>query len=315
MKIVVLDGNALNPGDLSWNNIKALGEVIVYERTLYNQIIDRAKDAEIVLTNKCVMDKTVLESLPNLKFIGVQATGYNVIDIKTASKQGIIVTNVPAYSTEAVAQMVFAHILNFTRRVSDHASEVREGVWAEKPDFVYWTYPQKDLDGKILGIIGYGNIGKSVARIGSAFGMSIMVNTRRELNLSWIEQVDREAVLENSDFLVLCCPATSDTERMINKKSLARMKRNSYLINTARGQLIDENDLADALKEGIISGAGLDVLTDEPPLNDNPLTKCSNCFITPHNGWATLGSRKRLIAVLEENIKAYLEGKPVNVVS
>lgn len=315
MKIVVLDGNALNPGDLSWDNIEKLGELTVFDRTPYDKIIERAKDAEIVLTNKCIMDKSILNSLPNLKFIGVQATGYNVVDVNFAASKGIIVSNVPAYSTEAVAQMVFAHILNFTRRVAEHAYEVRNGDWAAKPDFAYWTYPQEDLDGKVLGIIGYGNIGKAVARIGSAFGMNIMVDTRRELNIDWIEQLNRETVMENADFLVLCCPATEETEKMINKGSLSLMKKSALLINTARGQLIDENDLAEALNNNVIAGAGLDVLTQEPPEANNPLTKLQNCFITPHNGWATLGARKRLMKVLEDNIKAFQSGNSINVVS
>ncbi len=315
MKIVVLDGNALNPGDMSWDAIEKLGDLTVYDRTPSEQIIERAQGAEIVLTNKCVLDKSIIESLPELKFIGVQATGYNVIDTEAATKNGIIVSNVPAYSTEAVAQMVFAHILNLTRRVSDHASEVRKGEWASKPDFVYWNYPQEDLDGKVLGIIGYGNIGKAVARIGSAFKMNIMVDTRRELEIDWIEQLDRETLMENADFLVLCCPATAETEKMINKKSLSIMKKTAILINTARGQLIDEDALADALQDGVIAGAGLDVLTEEPPSKNNPLTKLPNCFITPHNGWATLGARKRLMSVLAENIKAFQVGNPVNVVS
>lgn len=315
MKIVVLDGNALNPGDLSWDNIKELGDLTVFERTPYNKIIERAKDAEIVLTNKCVIDENIISSLPNLKFIGVQATGYNVIDVKYAASKGIIVSNVPAYSTEAVAQMVFAHILNFTRRVSDHAKEVRNGDWATKPDFVYWTFPQEDLDGKVLGIIGYGSIGKAVARIGSAFGMNVMVDTRRELDIDWIEQLNRETVMENADYLVLCCPATAETENMINKESLTLMKKSAILINTARGQLINEKDLAEALKNNVIAGAGLDVLTQEPPEENNPLTGLANCFITPHNGWATLGARKRLMSVLVDNIKAFQSGKSINVVN
>lgn len=315
MKIVILDGNALNPGDLSWETIEQLGELTVYERTPAKLIVERAKDAEIVLTNKCVLDKEVIESLSKLKFIGVQATGYNVIDVDAAAKNGVIVSNVPAYSTEAVAQMVFAHILNFTRRVSDHANEVRKGEWANKPDFAYWTYPQEDLDGKVLGIIGYGSIGKAVARIGSAFGMNIMVDTRRELDIDWIEQVDRETLLENADYLALCCPATSETEKMINKETLSQMKKSAFLVNTGRGQLVNEAELADALSNGVIAGAGLDVLTDEPPQANNPLTKLTNCFITPHNGWATLGARKRLMGVLEQNIKAFQAGEPINVVS
>lgn len=315
MKIVVLDGNALNPGDLSWSSIEVFGELTVYDRTSYDMIIDRAYDAEIVLTNKCVMDKDIIDALPNLRYIGVQATGYNIIDVECASMNNIIVTNVPAYSTEAVAQMVFAHILNFTRRVADHAKEVRKGEWASKPDFAYWTYPQEDLDGKNLGIIGYGNIGKAVARIGAAFGMNILVDTRRELDVPWLEQMDRETVMENADYLALCCPATAETEELINKKSLALMKNSAILINTGRGQLVNEEDLAEALSNGVIAGAGLDVLTQEPPEAGNPLTKLDNCFITPHNGWATLGARKRLMNVLADNILAYRNGRPINVVS
>jgi glycerate dehydrogenase len=316
MKIVILDGYTLNPGDLSWEGIAELGDCTVYERTAPDKIIERAKDADAVFTNKVVLNGEIVSQLPNLKFIGVLATGYNVVDIRAAKKAGICVTNIPAYSTVSVAQMVFSHILNFAQNVSVHAASVAAGDWQKNADFAYWKTPQTELTGKTLGIIGFGQIGQAVAKIGLAFGMKIIFNNRSKKNTA-IEatQVELETLLSSSDFISINCPLTDENSGFINKTTISKMKPSAFLINTGRGPLINERDLADALNRGKIAGAGLDVLSVEPAAADNPLTTAKNCYITPHIAWATFEARTRLMNIAIANLKAFIAGKPQNVVS
>ena len=315
MKIVVLDGYTLNPGDLSWETIRSLGLCTVFDRTLPDQTIERAKTADAVFTNKVVLDKAIIDQLPDLKFIGVLATGYNVVDIAAAKEAGIVVTNIPAYSTASVAQMVFSHILNFAQNVSVHAKSVSAGDWANSIDFTFRETPQMELAGKTLGIIGFGQIGQAVAKIGIAFGMNVVFNNRSEKHVDFeATQVELNRLLETSDFVSINCPLTAENERFINKSTIAKMKSSAFLINTGRGPLIDEQDLADALNNGEIAGAGLDVLSTEPPKADNPLPKAKNCYITPHIAWATVEARKRLMKIAADNLKSFVEGNPQNVV-
>lgn len=317
MKIVVLDGHTLNPGDLSWEAMQQLGELTVYDRSPKASVIGRAKEAEVIFTNKVILTREELQQLPRLKFIGVLATGYNVVDPEAAREAGIIVTNIPAYSTDSVAQLVFAHILHWANRVGLHAEEVRDGKWTGYRDFMYTTTPQLELAGKKLGIIGFGRIGQAVARIGSAFGMKVMFHNRSVKSgfpEEW-EQKDLETVFRESDYLSVNCPLTEDNREFINKELMALMKPTAFLINTARGALVKEQELADALNSGIIAGAGLDVLALEPAREGNPLLTAKNCFITPHIAWATLEARTRLMQTAVHNLKAFLEGRPVNVVN
>jgi len=316
MKIVVLDGYTLNPGDLSWDGLKKFGECIVYERTPLELVVERAKNADAVFTNKVVLDKTIIEQLPELKFIGVLATGYNVVDIEVASNAGIVVTNIPAYSTNSVAQMVFSHILNFSQNVSVHAKSVTAGDWTNSVDFTYRKTPQMELFGKTLGVIGFGQIGQAVAKIGLAFGMKVVYNNRSKKNVNIdASQVDLDTLLSVSDFVSINCPLTNENEKFINQSTIGKMKPTAFLVNTGRGPLINEQDLADALNNGIIAGAGLDVLSTEPPKPDNPLPKANNCYITPHIAWATFEARSRLMEIATENLKKFIEGQPQNVVS
>jgi glycerate dehydrogenase len=316
MNIVILDGYALNPGDLSWEGIKNPGNFTLYDRTPAELTVERANDAEVVITNKVVLDQKIINQLPKLKYIGVLATGYNVVDIVAAQKAGITVTNIPAYSTASVAQMVFSHILNFTQNVSVHAASVSAGDWAKSIDFSYWKTPQTELAGKTLGIIGFGQIGQAVAKIGLALGMKIIYNNRstKETGLD-AQQVDIDILLSESDFISINCPLTEENAGFINKSTLEKMKPTSFLVNTGRGPLINEQDLADALNSGKIAGAGLDVLSVEPATKNNPLPKAKNCFITPHIAWATFEARTRLMQIASENLKAFLDGNPKNVVS
>jgi glycerate dehydrogenase len=316
MKIVILDGYTLNPGDLSWEGIKNLGECTIYERTPYELTIERAKTADAIFTNKVVIDKAIIDQLPDLKFIGVLATGYNVVDIKTAKNADITVTNIPAYSTDSVAQMVFSHILHFAQNVSVHANSVSSGDWTKSIDFTYRKTPQTELFGKTLGIIGFGQIGQTVAKIGLAFGMRIVYNNRSQKNVDFEAlQVDLDTLLSISDFISINCPLTNENEKFINKSTINKMKSTAFLINTGRGPLINEEDLAYALNNHKIAGAGLDVLSTEPPMPDNPLPKAKNCYITPHMAWATFEARIRLMEIATENLKMFIEGKPQNVVS
>ncbi len=316
MNIVVLDGYTLNPGDLSWEGIKKLGNCTIYDRTPPELTIERAQDADAVFTNKVVFNKEIIKKLPKLKYIGVLATGYNVIDIDAARSAGITVTNIPAYSTNSVAQMVFAHILHFTQHIALHAKSVSDGDWSESIDFAYWKTPQIELNGKTLGIIGFGQIGQAVAQIGIAFGMNIIFNNRSKKDTGLnVKQVDLDTLLSESDFISVNCPLTSENSGFINKHSIEKMKKTAFLVNTGRGPLINEQDLADALNNGRIAGAGLDVLSIEPASKENPLPKAKNCFITPHIAWATIEARGRLMKTATENLKAFIEGKPQNVVS
>lgn len=316
MKIVVLDGYTLNPGDLSWEGIKELGECTIYDRTPPEKTVERAKAAEAVFTNKVVFNREVIQKLSGLKFIGVLATGYNVVDLDAATEAGIVVTNIPAYSTASVAQMVFAHILHIVQNISKHADSVKKGDWANSIDFSYHLTPQTELAGKTLGIIGFGQIGQAVAKIALAFGMNVIFHNRskKETELN-ARQVDLDALLAESDFISINCPLTEENAGFINKAAIEKMKTSAILINTGRGPLINENDLAGALNNGRIAGAGLDVLSTEPPSPDNPLLSAKNCFITPHIAWATTEARKRLMEIATENLKAFIDGKPKNKVN
>lgn len=316
MEIVILDGYALNPGDMSWNGLEALGNCRIYDRTAPSELFDRMKDAEAIITNKVVIDAPMMERLPKLRYIGVTATGYNVVDVKAADSKGIVVTNIPAYSTDSVAQLVFAHLLNIVNRVELHASSVREGEWANSKDFAYWKSPQTELAGKTLGIVGFGRIGRRVAQIGEAFGMKVIFNNRSLVKdtPSTTRQTNLEELFAQSDVVSINCPLTPENSEFVNTDLLKRMKPSAILINTGRGGLINEADLAKALNEGIIGAAGIDVLSAEPPKHDNPLLTARNCFITPHIAWATTEARQRLMNITVENLKCFMEGKPQNVV-
>ena len=317
-RIVVLDGYALNPGDLSWEGVGRLGRLEVFDRSSMDETIERGMDAEILLTNKVVLSREVLEQLPNLKYIGVMATGYNIVDLAAATERDVVVTNVPVYSTVSVAQAVFAHVLNLTQRVGDHAAAVRAGRWADAIDWCFWDSPLVELDGATMGIVGLGRIGQATARLANAFGMKVIAHTRTPRDVTdasgSYDAVDLESVFRKSDVLSLHCPLTEQTQGLVNAERLAWMKSSAFLINTSRGGLIDEVALTDALNSERLAGAGLDVLCDEPPKKDNPLCSAKNCYVTPHLAWATLAARKRLIRTVEENVSAFLKGAPQNVV-
>ena len=314
MRIVILDGFTANPGDLSWAELEALGQVTVYERTLPSETVARAAEADMVLTNKVVVSREVMDQLPHLKYIGVLATGYNVVDTEAAHQRGIIVTNVPAYSTESVAQMVFAHLLTVTNRTEHYAQENRQGRWSRNADFCYWDFSHMELAGKTFGIVGLGNIGRRVAEIALAFGMKVKAVSSKTTLPAGIERVSLEALLATADVLSLHCPLTDSTRHLINADTLAKMKSSAILINTGRGPLIDDQAVADALAEGRLAAFCADVLTQEPPQADNPLLKLSNAFITPHIAWASKEARVRLIQVATSNVRAFLSGTPQNVV-
>ena len=316
MKIVILDGYSANPGDLSWKELEKLGEVTVYDRTKPSETVARAANSDIVLTNKVVINKDVMAQLPQLKYIGVLATGYNVVDIEAAHERGIIVTNVPAYSTESVAQMVFAHLLTVTNRTEHYAIQNRSGRWTENPDFCYWDFPHQELNGKTFGIVGLGNIGQRVAQIAQAFGMKVKALTSKaaEALPNGIEKATIEGLLATSDVLSLHCPLTDNTRHLINAATLQQMKPSAILINTGRGPLIDDQAVAEALAEGRLAAFCADVLTEEPPKADNPLLSQPNAFITPHIAWASTEARIRLLQVATDNVQAFLNGSPMNVV-
>jgi glycerate dehydrogenase len=316
MKIVVLDGYALNPGDLSWEGLKRLGDCLVFDRIKPEEVYSKIIDAEIIITNKVVIDKHLLDQLPALKYIGVTATGYNVVDVLTATKHNVVVTNIPAYSTDSVAQLVFSHILNVANRVELHSNSVKAGNWSRKADFAYWETPQMELAGKTLGIIGFGRIGRKVAEIAQAFGMKVVFQNRSVKNdiPEGIVQKSLHEVFAESDFLSLNCPLTAGNSAFVNKNLIETMKPTAVLINTGRGGLINESDLADALNSGRISAACLDVLSTEPPIQQNPLVSAKNCFITPHIAWATYEARQRLMNIAVDNLKSYLSGDTKNVV-
>ena len=315
MKIVILDGYTAQPGDLSWQALETLGTLTVYDRTLPHETVARAADADIVLTNKVVISREVMDQLPKLRYIGVLATGYNVVDIQAASERGITVTNVPAYSTESVAQMVFAHLLTVTNRTEHYAIANREGRWSRNPDFCYWDFPHTELAGKTFGIVGLGNIGQRVAQIALAFGMKVKAMSSKPTLPAGIEKVSWEELLATSDILSLHCPLTEHTHHLINSDTLQQMKPTAILINTGRGPLVDDQAVALALSEGRLSAFCADVLTEEPPSTENPLLKQPNAFITPHIAWASKEARIRLIQVATDNVRAFLDGKPQNVVT
>ena len=316
MKIVILDGYSANPGDLSWQGLEAMGEVTVYDRTKAEETVVRAAEAEIVLTNKVVISREIIAQLPMLKYIGVLATGYNVVDIEAAHERGITVTNVPAYSTESVAQMVFAHLLTVTNRTEHYAIENRKGRWTENPDFCYWDFPHMELAGKTFGIVGLGNIGRRVAEIATAFGMHVKAMTSKSADAlpANIEKATLEDLLSTSDVLSLHCPLTDTTRHLINRETLRQMKPTAILINTGRGPLVNDQDVADALAGGRLAAFCADVLTEEPPKADNPLLKESNAYFTPHIAWATLEARQRLMQITIDNVRAFVSGHPINVV-
>ena len=314
MKIVILDGYTANPGDLSWKGLEALGEVTAYDRTKAEETVVRAAEAEIVLTNKVVINKEVIDQLPQLRYIGVLATGYNVVDIKAAHERGIVVTNVPAYSTESVAQMVFAHLLTVTNRTEHYAIENRNGRWSTNPDFCYWDFPHTELAGKTFGIVGLGHIGQRVAQIALAFGMKVKALTSKSALPAGIGKASWEELLATADVLSLHCPLTDSTRHIINAGTLRQMKSTAILINTGRGPLVDDQAVAEALAEGRLAAFCADVLTEEPPKAENPLLRQPNAFITPHIAWATKEARSRLIQVATDNVRSFLNGQAINVV-
>jgi len=314
VKIVILDGYTLNPGDLNWDELRRLGDCEIHDRTPADQIIDRARDAEILLTNKTPLNRESIFALDKLKYIGVMATGYNIVDIQAAAERNIVVTNVPTYGTRSVAQMTLALILELTQHVGLHSQAVRRGEWVRSLDWSFWQKPLIELEGLTAGIIGLGRIGRATANLLHAFGMEIIAFDPSivDENPDNIVIHELESVLKNSDFLCLHCPLTADTDQFINKKRLQQMKKESYLINTSRGQLINEQDLADALNAELIAGAALDVLSTEPPHPDNPLLGAKNCIITPHIAWATKAARKRLMGIVVKNVKSFINGACVN---
>ena len=317
MKIVVLDGYGLNPGDLSWESMQALGELEVFDRTSPAELHQRASDAEALITNKTIISAEDMKALPQLKYIGVLATGYNVVDIDAAKALGIVVTNIPAYSTRSVAQMVFAHLLNITQRVGHYAEENNKGRWTNNADFCYWDTPLVELDGKKMGIIGYGNIGQAVAAIATALGMDVYVYSSKPQFLlpQGVQRMSIDEIFQECDVVSLHCPLTDETKGLVNSTRLNSMKSSSILINTGRGPLVNEQDLADALNNGVIAAAGLDVLSTEPPRKDNPLLTAKNCFITPHIAWATKEARIRLMDIAVNNLKSFISGSIINNVA
>lgn len=316
MNIVVLDGHTLNPGDLSWNVLASLGNLELHERTSPSDVLARSADADILVTNKVVLSREIMDQLPTLKYIGVTATGYNVVDIEAARDHNIPVTNVPVYGTDSVAQMVFAHILNFTQHVGHHSSTVRDEKWTRCDDFCYWDFPLLELSGQTIGIVGFGRIGRATARIAAAFDMRILAyNISANAKQDGVTFVDTDRLFSESDVVSLHCPLTPESEKLVDSRTLALMKPSAFLINTSRGPLVDEQALADALNSEQIAGAGLDVLAVEPPPPDNPLLTAKNCFITPHIAWATRSARQRLMDTTVENIQAFLGDSPTNVVN
>lgn len=314
MKITVLDGFAENPGDLSWEWLAEYGEYTVYDRTPADLIAERAEGCDIVITNKTPLRRDLLKTLTNLKYVGLLSTGYNIVDWDYCKEAGIPVCNIPSYSTAAVAQLTFALILEHTNAVAIHSESVHSGEWAACKDFCYQKAPLTELLGKTIGIIGFGSIGKAVAKIALAFGMKVIATTNHPAPFEGVEFTDRDTLLANSDFVSLHCPLTEKTEGMVNADFLAKMKPSAMLVNTSRGQVVNENDLAQALENGIIAAAGLDVLSQEPPKADNPLFGLKNCHITPHIAWAGYETRVRLMEICKENLKAFSLGKPINVV-
>ena len=316
MNITVLDGYGLNPGDLDWGPLGELGNLTVYDRTPDYLVVERAKDSEVVITNKTIIDKEVIEQLPHIKYIGVLATGYNVVDTVTAHEHGIVVTNIPSYSTMSVAQHVFALLFAVTDRVEHYAIEVRDGEWSRSKDFCFWNTRLTELSGKKFGIVGYGNIGRAVARIAMALGMKVLAfSSKDQKDLEeGVEKVSLEKLLKESDLVSLHCPLTPSTKEMINSRSLEEMKTGAILINTGRGPLVDEKAVAQALEKDKLRAYCTDVMCSEPPQSNNPLFKSDKAYLTPHIAWATEEARKRLMEIAVNNLKQFLKGDPVNAV-
>lgn len=315
MKIVILDGFTVAQTDLSWACLDNIAEVVVYDRTSPDEVVERCQGAEIVLTNKVVLNAEVLNLLPRLMYIGVLATGYNVVDLEAAARQSIVVTNIPAYSTQSVAQMVFAHLLNIVGRVDSYARANREGRWCQSEDFCYLDHNMFELAGKRFGIVGLGNIGVEVARIANAFGMHVLAFTSKKGELPYgVKSVSLDELFSTCDIVSLHCPLTDDTRHLVNSARLATMKSTAIIINTGRGPLVNDLELAQALNDNAIAAYAADVLTVEPAEEGNPLLSAKNCYLTPHIAWATREARQRLMDICAENIKAFLRGKPVNVV-
>ena len=317
MNLTILDGHALNPGDLDWGCFERFGKLTVYPHSTQEHVLERAANSEIVFTNKVMFDESVLAQLPKLKYIGIFATGYNVVDVEAARRRGITVTNIPKYSTDSVAQLTFAHLLNLTFRLSEHTESVGNGDWCRSLHFCYWNSPLVELVGQTFGIVGYGAIGKKVATLAAAFGMNPIACGPRLLSGDrdgTVRFVDFDELLRMSDVVSLHCPLTENNCGMIGAVEIAKMKPTAFLLNLSRGSLLDEAAVADALNSGVIAGAGLDVLSEEPPNPENPLIGVKNCFITPHLAWGTLAARQRLLQIAVENLQAFLEGRVQNVV-
>jgi glycerate dehydrogenase len=318
MNLVVLDAHTLNPGDLSWDGINRFGDLKIYERTAATDVLERCKGADIVFTNKTPLREEVLSQLPNLKYIGVLATGYNVVDVDAARTLGIDVANVPGYGTASVVQLTFSLLFELCLHVQRHSDSVFNGDWVASADFCYWNYPLIELEGKTLGIIGFGSIGQKVADVASALGMNVMGYSRTQTdqshrkNFNW---ASLNELLANADVVSINCPLFPETQGLINKDTLKLMKKSAFLLNTSRGPIVNEQDLTDALNSGLIAGAGLDVLSVEPPSANNPLLTAKNCLITPHIAWATKEARTRLMAIVEHNLSSYLAGNPINIVN
>ena len=317
MKIVMLDAYTTNPGDLSWDNFSLLGDLTIYDRTPDDKVIERAKDADIIITNKTPITKEIIDCLPNLKFIALMSTGYNIVDYVYLKEKGIPVSNIPSYSTDGVAQLVMSFILELAMNVGLHSQSVRDGEWSACEDFCYWKSPLTELSGKTLGVFGLGKIGRAVAERAKAFGMNTVAYVPRIHGdePDYVKLVSLDEMLDVSDVVSMHCPLTPETQGAVNADFISKMKDGAYFINTSRGAVVDENALADALNSGKLGGAGLDVLSTEPPAADNPLLKAKNCFITPHIAWAAFETRKRLAGILEDNIKAFIAGKPQNVIN
>lgn len=323
MKIVILDGYTENPGDLSWEGLEKLGELTVYDRTSYDlsgedKIVERGKDADVIFTNKTPLSREAMKKMPHLKYIGVLATGYNVVDVAAAKEMGIVVTNIPTYGTAAVAQMAIALLLEMCHHVWAHSEAVKNGEWTNNKDWCFWNYPLIELADKTIGIIGFGRIGQSVGKIAQSLGMKVLAydaHVNKELESDTLRYTDLEKLLKESDVISLHCPLFDSTKGMINKNSISKMKDGVMIINNSRGPLIVEEDLAEALNSGKVAGAALDVVSTEPIRADNPLLKAKNCIITPHISWAPKESRQRLMDIAVDNLRKFVEGTPVNVVN
>jgi glycerate dehydrogenase len=317
VSIVVLDGFTLNPGDLSWAPLESLGRCAIYDRTPPEEVVARAEHAGIVLTNKTVLCRDAIARLEDLRYIGVLATGYNIVDVEASRRRNIVVTNVPDYGSRSVAQMAIAHVLNLTQHVAYHAATVAGGRWTRSPDFCYWDYPLVELAGLTMGLVGFGRIGRTVAELARALGMRVVVSdpALRAEDSQGVEVLTLDGLFSTSDVVSLHCPLTPETRRVVDHRRLSLMKPTAFLINTSRGPLVDETALAEALNAGRIAGAGLDVLEIEPPAADNPLLSAKNCYITPHIAWATRAARQRLLTTVVNNVRAFLAGRPSNVVS